>query len=195
MKKIVLATQNRNKFKEMTEVLQGSGWEFSPAWEFPGAPEVEEDGETLEVNSLKKAKTLCLFTGLPALSDDTGLFVDALGGRPGIFAARYAGVGCSYEDNVRKMLAEMAGVSWDKRQAKFRTVITIFYPDHHYHQVMGEVAGFITLQPRGGKGFGYDPIFQPEGQDRVFAEISLEEKNKISHRGKAIQAALKIMNS
>jgi XTP/dITP diphosphohydrolase len=195
MKKIVLATQNRNKFKEMTEVLQGSGWEFSPAWEFPGAPEVEEDGETLEVNSLKKAKTLCLFTGLPALSDDTGLFVDALGGRPGIFAARYAGVGCSYEDNVRKMLAEMAGVSWEKRQAKFRTVITIFYPDHPYHQVMGEVAGFITLQPRGGKGFGYDPIFQPEGQDRVFAEISLEEKNKISHRGKALQAALKIMNS
>lgn len=195
MKKLVLATQNRNKFKEMIEALGGTGWEFSPAWEFPGAPDVVEDGETLEANSLKKAKALCVFTGHPALSDDTGLFVDALEGRPGVFAARYAGEGCSYEDNVRKMLAEMVGVPWDKRRARFRTVVTIFHPNQSHQQVAGEAAGFITLQPRGGKGFGYDPIFQPEGQDRVFAEMSLEEKNRISHRGKALLAARKILNT
>jgi XTP/dITP diphosphohydrolase len=195
MRKLVLATQNRNKFKEMTKALGSTGWTFSPAWEFPGAPEVVEDGETLEANSLKKAKTLCSFTGLPALSDDTGLFVDALGGRPGIFAARYAGEGCTYEDNVRKMLAEMDGVPWDKRRARFRTVITIYHPDKAFQQVAGEVEGFITLQARGDKGFGYDPIFQPEGQDRVFSEMTLEEKNEISHRGKALQEARKLLGS
>ena len=195
MKKLVLATQNRNKFKEMVEALEGTGWEFYPAWEFPGSPEVEEDGDTLEANSLKKAKILSAFTRLPSLSDDTGLFVNAMGGRPGVYAARYAGEGCSYEDNVRKMLAEMADVPWDKRQAQFRTVITVYHPDHHFHQVAGEAAGFITLQSRGKKGFGYDPIFQPEGHDRVFAEMGLEEKNKISHRGKALQAVREILNS
>ncbi len=195
MKRLVLATQNRNKFKEMADALRLTGWEIFPAWEFPGAPEVEEDGETLEANSLKKARALCTFTGLTALSDDTGLFVKALDGRPGIYAARYAGEGCTYEDNVRKMLAEMAKVPWDQRQASFRTAITLFYPDRPFVQVWGEVTGFITLAPRGDKGFGYDPIFQPDGLDRVFAEMTLEAKNQMSHRGKALQAARKILNS
>jgi XTP/dITP diphosphohydrolase len=189
MKHLVLATQNRNKFREMVEVLGGTDIQFSPAWLFPGAPEVNEDGETLEANSLKKARMLCEFTRTPALSDDTGLFVDALEGRPGIFAARYAGENCTFEDNVRKMLDELSGVPFEKRNAQFRTVVTIYYPDCHYDQVSGEVRGRITLGPRGTKGFGYDPIFLPEGQDRVFAEMSLEEKNKISHRGKALRAA------
>lgn len=96
---------------------------------------------------------------------------------------------------MRKMLAELAGIPKDKRQARFRTVITIYHPDRPCQQVAGEAAGFITLQARGEKGFGYDPIFQPEGQDRVFAEMSLEEKNKISHRGKALQAARKLLSS
>lgn len=189
MKHLVLATQNRNKFREMVEVLGRADIQFSPAWLFSGAPEVNEDGETLEANSLKKARMLCEFTQMAALSDDTGLFVDALEGRPGIFAARYAGENCTYEDNVRKMLDELSGVPFEKRNAQFRTVITIYYPDCHYDQVSGEVRGKITLEPRGNKGFGYDPIFLPEGQERVFAEMSLEEKNKISHRGRALRAA------
>jgi XTP/dITP diphosphohydrolase len=195
MKKLVLATQNRNKLNEMTEALEGTGWEITAAGDFPGAPIVEEDGETLEENSLKKAKALCVFTGRVALSDDTGLFVQALGGRPGIYAARYAGEGCTYDENVQKMLTEMSGVAWDKRRARFKTVITLYYPNQTHIQVSGEVDGFITLQPRGGKGFGYDPIFQPEGQEQVFAEMSLEEKNRISHRGKALRAAKKLLNT
>jgi XTP/dITP diphosphohydrolase len=156
---------------------------------------VAEDGESLEDNSLKKARALCEFTNLPALSDDTGLFVDALQGRPGIFAARYAGENCTYEDNVRKMLLELSGVPWEKRMALFRTIITIYYPDGHYDQVAGEVFGKITLVPKGEKGFGYDPIFLPAGQERVFAELTLEEKNRISHRGKALRAACSLLNS
>ncbi len=195
MKKLVLATQNRNKLKEMIEALEGTGWEITAAVDFSGAPVVEEDGETLEENSLKKARALCAYTGLVALSDDTGLFVEALGGRPGVYAARYAGEGCTYEDNVQKMLSEMTGVEWDKRRARFKTVITLCYPNHVHTQVSGEVDGFITLQPRGGKGFGYDPIFQPEGQEKVFSEMTLEEKSRISHRGKALQAAKILLNT
>jgi XTP/dITP diphosphohydrolase len=195
MKQIVLATNNRNKFNEMVEALGRTGIHFSPAWSYPGAPEVAEDGESLEDNSLKKARALCEFTNLPALSDDTGLFVDALQGRPGIFAARYAGENCTYEDNVRKMLLELSGVPWEKRMALFRTIITIYYPDGHYDQVAGEVFGKITLVPKGEKGFGYDPIFLPAGQERVFAELTLEEKNRISHRGKALRAACSLLNS
>jgi XTP/dITP diphosphohydrolase len=189
MRKLVIATQNRNKFTEMKTAFEGISWELIPAFDFPGAPEVEEDGKTLEENSLKKAKMLSGFTGLPALADDTGLFVDALNGQPGIYAARFAGEKCSYEDNVRKMLELMRGVERERRRALFRTIITIFYPDKPTQQVSGEVAGMITEEARGGKGFGYDPIFQPSGFSKVFAEMSLEEKNKISHRGLALLKA------
>jgi XTP/dITP diphosphohydrolase len=189
MKKLVIATQNRNKFKEMREALAGLSWEIIPAFDFPGAPEVVEDGETLEENSLKKAKALAEFTGFPALADDTGLFVEALGGQPGIFAARFAGEKCTYEDNVRKMLGMMREVPLGSRQAVFRTVITIYDQDRGVQQVSGEVPGTITERARGEGGFGYDPIFQPEGLSTVFAEMTLEEKNKISHRGKAVAKA------
>lgn len=189
MRKLVIATQNRNKFEEMKEALEGLSWELVPAFDFPGAPEVEEDGKTLEENSLKKAKALTAFTGFPALADDTGLFVDALDGQPGIYAARFAGEKCSYEDNVRKMLKMLVGVPIRARKAVFRTVITIYYLDQSVQQVIGEAPGIITEEARGEKGFGYDPIFQPEGFTKVFAEMTLEEKNKISHRGKAVAKA------
>ena len=193
MKKLVIATQNQDKFREMREVLEGLDWEILPAFEFPGAPEVVEDGETLEENSLKKAKVLCEFTGLPALADDTGLFVEALGGQPGIYAARFAGKNATYADNVNKTLALMMNVPKENRKALFKTVITIYYPDKKENQVSGEVHGVIVEKSRGSVGFGYDPIFLPRGQSRVFAEMSLEEKNLISHRGKAVRKAREIL--
>jgi len=195
MRKLVLATRNRDKFKEMVAALSGTGWELLPAFEFPGAPEVVEDGATLEENSLKKAEALRVFTGLPSLSDDTGLFVQALGGAPGIFAARYAGEGCSYSDNVNKLLSEMRDVPEGKRMATFRTVISLSLGEGAFRQVLGEVHGRIVEAARGAGGFGYDPIFLPEGSGRVFAEMTLDEKNGISHRGKALQKANQLLAS
>jgi XTP/dITP diphosphohydrolase len=195
MKKLVVATHNRDKFKEMAAALSGTGWELLPAFEFPGAPEVVEDGATLEENSLKKAEALRAFTGLPSLADDTGLFVRALGGAPGIFAARYAGEDCSYSDNVNKLLSEMRGVPGVERVATFRTVISLSLVDDSFRQVSGEVHGRIVEAPQGTGGFGYDPVFLPDGSSRVFAEMTLEEKNGISHRGKALQKANQLLAS
>lgn len=193
MKQLVIATQNRNKFTEMNSALSGAGWEILPGYDFPGIPDVEEDGTTLEENSKKKARVVSDFAHLPALSDDTGLFVEALGGQPGIYAARFAGEKCSYEDNVRKLLGLLKDVPQDKRQALFRTVITIYYPDGRFQQVSGEVQGGITMKARGKGGFGYDPIFLPSGFSKVFAEMSLDEKNRISHRGLAVQKARELL--
>jgi XTP/dITP diphosphohydrolase len=193
VKKLVIATHNRDKFKEMREALGDSGWEIAAAFDFPGAPEVEEDGKTLEENSLKKAKVLSAFTGLPALSDDTGLFIDALGGRPGIYAARFAGDQCSYDDNVQKVLDLMKGVKSGFRKAVFRTVITLYHPEKGVGQVSGEAAGFITEEVQGPGGFGYDPIFMPDGCSKTFAEMTLTEKNQISHRGRALQKARQLL--
>ncbi|HVZ80541.1 MAG TPA: RdgB/HAM1 family non-canonical purine NTP pyrophosphatase [bacterium] len=193
MKKIVLATHNKDKAREMREALTGSGWELVAAFDLPGVPEVVEDGATLEENSFKKADALRRFSGWSALADDTGLFVDALNGEPGIFAARYAGDHCTYSDNVRKLLKAMAGVPAPDRGAVFRTVITILHPDGGKDQVIGEVRGAIEEVERGSTGFGYDPVFRPVGSDKVFAEMSLEEKNRISHRGLALQKALEAL--
>jgi XTP/dITP diphosphohydrolase len=193
MKKLVIGTHNRDKFKEMKKALEGLGWEIVPAFDFPGSPEVEEDGKTLEENSLKKAKTLSAFTGLAALSDDTGLFIDALGGQPGIYAARFAGEKCSYEDNVRKVLNLMKGVEPVSRRAVFRTVITLYDPEKGPSQVSGEAVGAITEAVSGKAGFGYDPIFMPEGLTKTFAEMTLDEKNQISHRGRALQKARSLL--
>jgi len=193
MKKMVIATHNRDKFAEMKKALITAPWEFIPAFSFPGVPDVVEDGKTLEENSLKKASELSKFTNLPTLADDTGLFVEALFGDPGIFAARYAGEGSTYEENVKKLLRVMNNVREGTRNAIFRTVITIYFPGNNYKSVVGEVKGHITLSPRGENGFGYDPVFCPEGFTKVFSEMSLDEKNDISHRGRAIKAILKYL--
>lgn len=189
MKKLVIATQNLDKFREVKKALEGIPWEIAAAFDFPDAPEVVEDGSTLEENSLKKAKILSAFTGQTAMADDTGLFIDALDGQPGIYAARFAGEGCSYADNVRKVLEMMKGVEAARRTAVFRTVITIVHPDRDLQQTVGEVRGSIMEGAQGVRGFGYDPIFRPDGFTKVFAEMSLEEKNRISHRGLAVQKA------
>ena len=177
----------------MKEALTGIPWDILPAFDFPNVPDVLEDGLTLEENSLKKAREIALFTGLTSLADDTGLFVEALGGQPGIYAARFAGENCTYEDNVKKLLKLLVSTPDDRRNAYFKTVITLFSPNDSFDQVIGEVEGSIIREPRGNGGFGYDPIFLPSGCYKVFAEMSLEEKNWISHRGKAAQKAKELL--
>lgn len=183
--KLVLATRNQNKVVELKAAMRDLEVFFVTAAAFPHVPEVEEDQPTLEGNALKKARTLYEATGLPAMADDTGLEVAALDGRPGVYTARYAGEGCSYADNRRKMLGELQGQS--HRVAQFRTVIALVSAKGEW-VFEGICEGTITSEERGLGGFGYDAIFQPLGYELTFAEMDLEVKNQISHRGRAVQA-------
>lgn len=186
MNTIILASRNKHKIDELRETLNELNVELKSALDFPGLKEVEEDKLTLEDNALKKARYVYEETGLPALSDDTGLEVDALDGRPGVFSARYAGESASYQDNVDKLLSELTGVDIKDRSAQFRTVVALVSEGGTY-TFEGVCKGVILEEERGSKGFGYDPVFQPDGYDQTFAELDAEVKNSISHRGRAIK--------
>ncbi|MGH9022280.1 MAG: RdgB/HAM1 family non-canonical purine NTP pyrophosphatase [Acidimicrobiia bacterium] len=182
----LLASGNPDKLREIAAILAGAGIEVeSPEW----MPEVEETGKTLEDNARLKARALVDLTGRPALADDTGLEVEALDGAPGVRAARYAGPGATYSDNVDKLLGALAGVVPDRRRARFATVALALFPDGREIVAHGLVEGTIALSPRGAEGFGYDPIFVPEGSGgRTFAELTLAGKEALSHRGRAFGA-------
>ena len=181
---IFLASGNVHKIDELKQVLQPLGINLKSTLDFPDAEEVEEDQPDLQGNALKKARFWFGKTGLPSVSDDTGLEVDALNGAPGVYSARYAGENPTYDDNVNKLLAELEGKS--NRSAQFRTVIAFVDGSNEYF-FEGICRGKIIDEKIGDKGFGYDPVFIPEGYDQTFAELSSEEKNKISHRGLAVQ--------
>jgi XTP/dITP diphosphohydrolase len=185
--KIVLATRNPNKVREIEREFGGLPMELVPASDLAGAPEVVEDGQTLEENAARKARALADFSGLPAMADDTGLFVYALNDRPGVQSSRYAGPEGDAKKNTKKLLIEMKHVPPGKRNATFRTVIAVCVPGEADTYLSGEVRGTILTSPRGKGGFGYDPVFVPDGFDKTFAEMTLEEKNAISHRGIAIR--------
>jgi XTP/dITP diphosphohydrolase len=186
MTEVVLATRNKDKGREIAALLEGLGVTIRTLAEFPDAPDVVEDEETCEANAVKKAREVAAFTGLTAIADDTGLMVDALGGRPGVYAARYAGDGASYEDNWQKLLRELEGVPKNKRTARFVTVAAIADPRAKQTQVVeGVLDGVIALEPRGDRGFGYDPVFLLPERDQTLAEMTAEEKNKLSHRARA----------
>ena len=182
--KLVLATTNPDKAREI-EAIVGTTVDLVPR---PAdVPEVEETGATLLDNARLKAIALCSATGLPALADDTGLEVDALGGAPGVYSSRYAGEDATYADNVRKLLDALAGRA--DRRARFRTVALVRFPDGREVVGDGVVDGTIADAPRGDNGFGYDPVFVPdEGDGRTFAELTPDEKHAISHRGRAVRA-------
>ncbi len=180
--KIVLATRNPGKVAELRALLADLPVELVSAAE-TGAPEVEEDAPTLEGNARKKAWALWAHTGLPALADDTGLEVDALGGAPGVRAARFAGPDADAEANRARLLRDLGGVA--ERSARFRTVLA-FAEDGEVALFEGVCSGVITDSERGEGGFGYDVLFQPEGEAQTFAEMSPEAKNRISHRGRAL---------
>jgi len=190
--KIVLATHNHDKEIELQHSLQGLGVEICSLSEYPDIGDIEETGTTLLENSLLKAHTVHDRTGLPAIADDTGLEVDALDGAPGVYSARFAGADATYEDNLNKLLFSMEEVSEERRSARFRTVIS-FVDGNQELWTEGHIDGKIIDFPRGNSGFGYDPVFYIPQLEKTFAELSTEEKNKISHRGLALQKLRKIL--
>lgn len=184
---LLIATRNPNKLAEIRDILKVPDLELISALDFPEIPDVVEDGTTLDANAVKKAVELHRATGLWTLADDSGVEVDALGGAPGVYSARYAGEPCDPAANIAKLLAAL-GPRPD-RVARFRCVIALTGPGFPPRTVEGRIEGAITLKPRGTGGFGYDPIFTPDGFDRTFAELDAETKNAISHRGRALTAA------
>jgi len=183
---IVLATRNPGKTQEIIALLADLPVRLLPLSEFPDVEDVVEDGSTIEENALKKARAVHEATGLPALADDTGLEVLHLDLRPGVRSARYAGEEVSYAENNRKLLRELDGVPMSRRGARFRCV-AVFTDGVRETAAEGICHGHIADAPRGSGGFGYDPLFVPDGYDKTFAELSLAVKNTMSHRAKAFQ--------
>ena len=184
--KIVIATHNKDKLKELKIGFSDLNVELIDLFSFPEIGEIIEDGDTLEDNAFIKANTVFKKTGIPAIADDTGLEVDYLDGKPGVYTARYAGENCSYNDNVNKLLYDMKTVPNNKRRAKFRTAM-VFVDKNMELFADGRVEGIISKEKKGLAGFGYDPIFYVLEEGKTFAEMSIEKKNIISHRGLAIK--------
>ncbi|MDA7857969.1 XTP/dITP diphosphatase [bacterium] len=195
MVEIVLATRNKDKVKEIKEILNLKGIKFLSLDDFPDAPEVIEDGETLEENAIKKAETASGFTGKISLADDSGLEVEALNGAPGVRSSRFAGENCTYNDNNQKLLKFMKETPDDKRKAEFRCVAAISKPGMETKTVEGKLKGIIAKELRGNTGFGYDPVFIIPEYGKTIAELGLEIKNKISHRARALSKAKKLLEA
>lgn len=188
IKRAIIASKNLGKIEEIKSVLSKFGIEAISRDEFGIADfEVEETGTTLEENSLIKAMAIYKIAGTLVIADDSGLEVDALSGRPGVYSARFAGDHCSMQDNRDKLLMELKGVQPAERTARFVSVITMIFDNGDIISARGECDGRIAIEERGDGGFGYDPIFIPKGYDITFAEMSQEEKNSISHRGRALE--------
>ena len=186
--RVVCASANPDKVAEIAALLKGR---LALLPRPVGVPDVVEDADTLEGNARLKAAAICAATELPAVADDTGLFVDALNGEPGVYTARYAGEHASYADNCAKLVAALQGRSGAERGAEFRTVVLVRWPDGHELAVQGVCRGTIADQVREGRGFGYDPLFVPdEGDGRTFSEMTAAEKHAVSHRGRAFTALL-----
>jgi XTP/dITP diphosphohydrolase len=190
--KIVLATRNQHKVDEIRAILRPLGVELLSACDFLGAPDVVEDGDTFEANAIKKAVALANATGMAALADDSGLEVDALNGEPGVRSARYSGEGATDARNVAKLLRALVGRS--ARKARFRCVLALAEPSGRIRTAEGRCEGRIIGEPRGRSGFGYDPVFVPDGHEQTFAEMDSIEKNRISHRGRALAALRATLN-
>lgn len=195
---IVLATQNRDKVRELAALFIDLPVErIIAAVDLPGAPDVIEDGATLEANALKKARALAAFTGLLCIADDTGLEVDALDGAPGVMSARYAGPDATYADNCEKLLRALEGVPEERRTARFHTEIVMVDPlteeSRFERGVEGILEGRILEAPRGDGGFGYDSVFLVPELGRTLAELELEEKNRVSHRAIASRALVEVL--
>jgi XTP/dITP diphosphohydrolase len=195
---LVMATRNAGKVREMADLLRDLGVRLLSLNDFPEIPEIPEEGATFADNALAKARTVTGLTGLPALADDSGLEVEALGGRPGVFSARYAqdrtgGRTPTDEDNWRKLLEELQEVPVGKRGARFVCEIALARPDGRVITSRGELAGAIAPEPRGTQGFGYDPVFWLADHQATVAELDLAVKNRVSHRGRALHRLKEIL--
>lgn len=196
MTRVVLATSNSGKLRELRAMLSQTDWEVLPQSKFD-VPDAIEDGLSFVENAIKKARHACALTELPAIADDSGLEVDALLGAPGIYSARYAGEGASDEENLQKLLLAMQSVPEEERSARFRCLMVYMRHKQDPSPVIceGSWEGRITLQKQGENGFGYDPIFYVPTHDRCSAQLSAEQKNEISHRGQALAALAEKLNT
>lgn len=195
MEKIIAATKNKGKIREINAITEKLGISVIPRDE-AGVPEdfdTDETGSTFEENSEMKARDILEMTGIAAVADDSGLVVDALGGEPGVYSARYAGEEHNDAANRKKILEKLSGVPDEARTARFVCVVTLAMPGGETLQARGTVEGKIIEEERGENGFGYDPIFIPDGYDRTFAQMSAEEKNGISHRANALAALAELL--
>jgi XTP/dITP diphosphohydrolase len=191
--KLLLATNNRAKVKEYARLLQGIPYRIVSPEDVNISEQVEETGSSFEENAILKAKRYAELSGLTTIADDSGLEVDALGGEPGVRSARYAGEGSSDKERIDFLLKKLADVPWEKRHAQFRCVIAIAYPDGKVQICQGQCRGILTFKPLGDNGFGYDPVFYLPDLHKTMAELSMKEKNAISHRGKAAEEARKAL--
>lgn len=184
--KIVVATRNQGKVREFNEMFGQFGWEAVSLTEYPDVPEVVEDGDTFEANARKKAETISVYLNMPAIGDDSGLEVDALGGKPGVYSARFAGEQATDEDNWRTLLDQLQDVPNEKRTARFRCALAFARPNQETILSNGHCEGAILREPAGSNGFGYDPVFFLPERLCTMAQLSAEQKNKISHRAMAL---------
>jgi XTP/dITP diphosphohydrolase len=192
---VIVATRNRGKLREFRDALKGLNLRIHGLSDFPEAPEVEEDGESFTENALKKARFYATDLRKLTLADDSGLEVDSLKGRPGVYSARYAGGKASSQENNRKLLRELQGVPISKRGARFKCIVAIRSPEGKEAIAEGSCKGRIGFKEKGKKGFGYDPLFILPKEGKTMAELSLEEKNRVSHRGKALRKIRKIIKT
>ena len=192
MKKLVFASNNAHKLSEIRAIL-GDRIEIISLSDLQCHEEISETADTLEGNALIKARYVWEHYGLYCFADDTGLEVEALGGAPGVYSARFAGEHASFEDNVSLLLERLSGVAAPRR-ARFRTVIALI-DEYGTHSFEGSVDGEITLERSGDHGFGYDPIFRPEGREETFAQLTEQEKNSMSHRGRAVQKLVRYLQA
>lgn len=192
---VIVATRNKGKIREIKEALKGLGLRVYALSDFPDVPEIEEDGRSFAENALKKAHFYSKYFGKVTIADDSGLEVDGLGGLPGIYSARYAGEGASSQENNQKLLREMQGLPVSKRGARFKCIIAVVSHDGKEAVAEGSCKGRIGFKEKGKKGFGYDPLFILPNSKKTMAELSLEEKNAMSHRGKALSKIRRIIQS
>jgi XTP/dITP diphosphohydrolase len=192
---LVVATRNQGKLREIRALLEGSGIVVFGLDAFPELPEVEEDGATFEANALKKAATVARLTGRLTLADDSGLEVAALGGRPGVHSARFAGDSARDADNNAKLLQTLAAIPPEKRQGAFCCAMALCDSEGECTVFFGKVEGIVLESPRGEGGFGYDPLFLVREYGLTMAELPMEIKNRISHRGQALRQALEVLRT
>lgn len=187
MKTIIIATNNKGKAKDFDNLLRPFGYEVKTLADYPALAEVEETGTTFAENAALKAETISQQLNEIVIADDSGLIIDALGGEPGVYSARYAGPEKNDQNNIEKVLLKMQDVPEEKRTARFHCTLAMAVPDEETRLFTGEAEGYITKNPSGENGFGYDPIFYTEVFHKTFAELSSDEKNQISHRANALK--------
>lgn len=196
MKRIIAATRNKHKIIEINEITKDFGMEIVSRDDAGiSKVEIEEDGDTFEENSFKKANEIMKICGEITIADDSGLEVDYLNGAPGVYSARYAGIDGDDKKNRKKLIDDLEGTTFDERTGRFVSVITMVYPNGKKLVARGEVEGHILLEEIGENGFGYDNMFVPLGYDITFAQFSPEDKNSISHRGRALKKLRKLLES